>query len=301
VKSNTLLLSGTPIELNYLWDTLLNQTKVLPDSKSHLKAIHTEKYAINVLNEPPEKLGLNSLYFTNTIKNCQNIGELYKNSILVHSDFTKEHREERMSNLMSSYGKNPISNVKLPYISTLILQAALDISFSKVYDVPLSPESTLQRLGRCNRWGEINNAELNIVINDENNTGNALITELLYSKELNGKWLEVLRGLDKCKLTLDEIYKLYNDFNNNNANEIKRFVKNELNASSKAISNNIYPIKRKIISGNNGRKVFKGGGNPLRSSGNEVFYIVKDNKGCWVGPFNKKIEKRWDKEFKEKG
>lgn len=299
LKSKTLLLSGTPIELNRKWDNIRNRTTILPNNKSHLKAVHTKKYKVSILNEPPHNISDDSLYFTNTIKNCQRIGSGYNNSALIHSDFTKNDRDKKMNDLMSSYGKRS-RGIKTPYISTLVLQAALDISFERVYDTPLSPETTLQRLGRCNRWGEKSGAELNIIINDKYDIGDETIIESLYTKNLNDKWKKELYKLDNKSLTLDDIYNLYNDFSDVNKKEINKFIGNKLNESSKSLAENIYPVKKRNFNEKD-EKVFKASSNKLRSQGDEVFYIVKDDSGNWVGPFSKRVVWGWSKEFKESG
>jgi hypothetical protein len=37
----------------------------------------------------------------------------------------------------------------------ILLQASLDISFNDLYEDILSPQSTLQRIGRCDRFGNV--------------------------------------------------------------------------------------------------------------------------------------------------
>jgi CRISPR/Cas system-associated endonuclease/helicase Cas3 len=43
------------------------------------------------------------------------------------------------------------SNNKPNIVGTHILKASLDISFNDLYEDILSPQSTLQRIGRCDR------------------------------------------------------------------------------------------------------------------------------------------------------
>jgi len=300
-NSETLLLSGTPIPLNYLWDTMANRTKILPNENSHLNAVHDKPFKINILDKKPNNIINDELYFTNTIKNSQKLAKKYENTTLIHSNFSKEDTERIMNDLDNCYGKNNTGESKPAFISTLVLEAALDVSFKSVYDTPLSPERTLQRIGRCNRWGEKDGGIVNIAIENEYNRGNSEIIKMLYSDELNELWIEQMKKLNGCEITLNKLYDLYNNFNKVNSKKIERLIKNKLNSSSQSLENNIYPIKyyNKLKSDT---KIFKASSNKFRSKGNEIFYIVKDNStNKWVGPFSENIRKDYQQSFNESG
>lgn len=301
LNSETLLLSGTPIDLSFLWDTISKRTKQLPNNENHLPAIHEKKYEITINNEKVKNINNDELFFTNTIKNSQKYAKEFGNCLLIHSDFSEADYKERLEILDLTYGKGNTATNKIPFLSTLVLEAALDISFKKVYDTPISPERTLQRIGRCNRWGEKENGKIEIIIESDYNRGNVSIIDTLYSSKLNQKWVETLKTLNNTQITLDELYKLYNKFNSDNKNDIKTLIKNKFNTSSNQLSDNVYPIKYNYSEEETDRKIFKASTNKFRSDGSEIFYIVKDNAtNEWVGPFSEKIRKDFQTTFKEK-
>lgn len=306
VDSNTLLLSATPIKCEQLWDGLNNKTLVLPNNETHYKAIHNEKYLINVVNEKPEILAnTNSLVIMNTIKSAQNEKIAGDYRLLLHSDFTDEKRESNFNELSLNYGKDSdINNNKPNVIGTHIIQASLDISCNNLCENVLSPESTLQRIGRCNRFGDykgISNFTIvkELISNGNNNLikGENSIKNILYSRNLSDTWFDFISVYNGKELTLDELYVIYNDFSTKMSKEISSYVRSCFDNSSKNLSN-IYPIKFNVKS----KKAYlTAGSNKLRSVNNEIFFIIehKERKGEWVGPFTKEVLTDIDILFRE--
>ena len=99
-----------------------------------------------------------SLIFYNSISNAQDRKEADllngEDSLLIHSKFNISDKKRLMSELMSLYGKNncTITNKK-NVIGTPILQASLNISFGNIYEIPCSPQTTVQLIGRDDRYG----------------------------------------------------------------------------------------------------------------------------------------------------
>lgn len=302
-NSKTILMSATPTPLNHLWDSVHNPTKILPSETSHYKSAHDEKYEIRVKHDLMEtNIMNNTIIIRNSIKNTQ-IGKINNPELkLIHGEFTEDKKNNNLSYLWDNHGF--YSNTDLStksIIGTNILQSALNISFSNLIEDTISPESTLQRLGRCNRWGEsdgVSKVILNFYDMDSDlRKSNNVLIDLLYNNELHIRWKEFLvANLDDKILTLNEIYDYYNMFNVINKDYILRYIQRNYDHSIKNIQG-IYPIKIHTNKKKDG--IITAGSNKLRGNGNETFFIVKNNNGEWVGPFNKQIFRSFNIDFKE--
>lgn len=272
-KSKTLLLSATPIPINHYWEGLgCNKTKVLPTPGNHYSAIHNKKYELNIINQPDNTE--NTLTIFNSIKESQKYKYSKKIKYLIHSDFQKEYKKTQFKNLMDLYGKDSIRNIpKDSVVGTHIIQASLDISFLVLNESILSPESTLQRIGRCDRWGDYNDVPIINIFKPDNRSESKSI-EVLYDRHLNNEWYNLLSKHNNKLLTLDNFYDLYNLFSNNFNREIRRYIAKRYNKSIKNIED-IYPIKikKKIDS-----KIISANSNVLRSNGNDFFVIYFEEK-----------------------
>lgn len=299
--SNTLLLSATPIECEKLWDGLQgnNKTIILPNKNMHYKAVHGNKYLLKVINKndknPIISSNSSSLVIKNTIKSSQDMYDNNLYDLLLHSDFLEDKRRNDFEYLLGNYGKKSLrSSTKGNVIGTHILQTSLDISFNHLYENVLSPQTTIQRIGRCDRFGDYNNSTITI-IKDESKSEDC-IKNILYDKVLSDLWFKYLSENDGFYLTLDNFYEIYNNFSEKYSKEIFSFIINKHNESKRYIRN-IYPIKYSNLVG---KKVLNAGSNKLRSVNQEIFYIVQHVNGKdWVGPFSKTILGSFDKEFKE--
>ncbi len=304
-NSTTLLLSATPIDCFSLWDGLSKKTTILPEKEKHYPSAHNEKYKINCYSEdisiPPNT---NSLCIKNTIRDSQiekSNGNYY---LLMHSKFTEEKRKDNFNKLLEGYGKNSeLNNSKSNVVGTHMLQASFDISFNSLYENVLSPQSTLQRTGRVNRWGKIKEVcNINIIHKKE-----STIKNILYNNDLSNVWFKYISKYNGKELNLDELYIIYNSFSNEYSKEIKNYINTVHRESIKGLSY-IYPIKfddNKKINNNKNNVIITAGSNKLRSvvNNNEIFYIVKkeNSDSEWVGPFNEIVYNNdFSKEFDER-
>ena len=299
-NSNTLLLSATPIRCEYLWDSTSNETNILPNNTSHYPAIHSKKYLIRTVSECPEvKSGTNTLVIKNTIRSSQQEKLDGDYSLLLHSSFTEKKKESNFKLLLGAYNKSSvISNTKDNVIGTHIIQASLDISFNNLYEDVMSPQSTLQRIGRCDRFGNCVGSSVITIVKEKNNISEISIKNILYSRNLSDSWFDYISEYNGCNLTLDELYVIYNSFEDVNKDYIKRYVMKQFNDSSVSLSK-IYPIKFDI-KGFKSSNILTAGSNKLRSVNSEIFYIVEhENRRDWIGPFTKQVFGGFDIEFSE--
>jgi CRISPR-associated helicase Cas3/CRISPR-associated endonuclease Cas3-HD len=280
-SGKTILLSATPFLNSFAWDTISNQTYILNEGK-HFIPIHNKKYKINVIEDLNVSLvdKKHSLLIFNTITDAQNAKIKNEELNLIHSQFLPLDKERKINSLMYEHGKGGKGTRSL--VSSPIAQAALDISFKVLYDNVLSPETTLQRIGRCNRWGEDDNCEINFVLpikNDKGNvdlkTGNAKTIERLYSHALNKKWCDKLVELNGAEVTLEELYEVYNKFQEENKTEINNLINNQFRLKSIERLVTIYPYKR-FYKLDTKTKHFSINSNVLRSTDDDgCFFLVR--------------------------
>jgi CRISPR-associated endonuclease/helicase Cas3 len=307
-SASTLLLSATPINCNHLWELgKLNKSKetiILPNKETHYPAAHNKKYLLKTHNKLIiPKPNTNTLNIINTVAGAQNEKLNGDYTLLLHSNFTEEYKNQTLNTLLTEYGKKSMVETTKPnVIGTHILQASFDISFNNLYETVLSPQSTLQRIGRVNRWGELDYGTINIVKDIDNltNKGDKSIKNILYNRNLSDRWFDYISKYNQQELTLNELYIIYNAYNNEANDVITDYVNNVYNISSTYLST-LYPYKFE----NNidtSKLRMTAGSNKLRSVNHEIFYIVKHQlKDEWIGPFTKPIHNSYDTEFNEEG
>ena len=278
-NSKTLLLSATPSLISRLWDNDKNKTQILPNENTHYKAAHDKKYTIKLLTKVndiiPEK---NSLFITNAISSAQKTYLKHPYTLLVHSNFIQKDKDRIIQKIFHTYGKKSETNDKIGVISAPILQAAMDISFDKITEIVMSPECTFQRLGRNNRWGYNDSAEFNIITNITDNISIKKCEDsainCMYDNNLKNKWVNFLikNILPENEYNLNELYVLYNNFNEENKKDISNYISDQLKTSFTNLSK-IYP--RKIIlnkKNKNGVTISKYAN--LRDNGTEKMFCI---------------------------
>lgn len=286
VKGETLLLSATPSLLHEMWEAPNHLTKILPSKTEHYSPIHNKPYKVfyeenhNIVERKEQ-----TLYVHNTINLAQDFKRRFdsqtEKSLLLHSNFTDNDRSDKVKTLYAFYGKQALSCEKPYVIGTPVIQASLDISFTHLKETVLSPESSIQRIGRCNRWGESDKATISFITNEKDGR----IISKLYSSSLNNCWKDFLQKsiLNDQKISLEDIYKLYNEFNIQNREEIKRFLQSKLVHSLEKLHENIFPRKNKKPTSTG---ILTTGNVNLRTSSSSIFITVKDENGKYIEPLN---------------
>ena len=305
-KSRTVLLSATPMNLSYLWDTYVNKTEILPNENEHFSAVHNKKYKINtkiydnIINIIPNNNG-NQLIKFNAIKNAQeyytHIKDRY-NSFIVHSKYEKEVVKNKILQIFKWFGKGNDKNEKKPVVvSTPILQTSLDISFSCLIDMLFSFDSFLQAVARAVRWGEldVNVINVDLVKLSGNRSENILIREL-YSKTLSELFFDLMNSLSGKEMTINELYVLYNEFYIKNKNELQNFIRTKQNESLKNLEK-IYP--KRFFGEKNGDVIFAGGNKLRTTSNNEIWVVYQKNDGTFTEPFSVGLHTSFSAEFDE--
>lgn len=297
--SETLLLSASPTTLHSQWDSLSNKTKVLPSDDSHYPAPHQSKYKINVSNEFPKNIESDgNLFIFNSIKNAQRNMKQLNSDKIFHSNFIDKDKEDLLNYIYDTYGKKSERNIRKDnLVGTHVMQASLDISFKNIFESVLSPESTVQRIGRCNRWGDYSTQSTINIIN-YHNSSEKHVRDLLYTNNLSNIWFEYLTIFDGLEITLDEIYNAYNNFNKTYSKVLSKHLIDKHDSSLKALSK-IYPVK--YFKGKKS-KIRTAGSNKLRSSSNELFFICKNYDSIrFCDPFSVSLYQNHAEDFNEEG
>jgi len=310
-KANTLLLSATPTQMFFLWDNVGSKTKILPKAGKHYPAPHNKKYQINTFEVDADQnpfakannLGGNNLFIFNSIKNAQKFKRPLKAGIILHNEFEDCDKLQNKTELFKYYGKHSEqTGLKPNIIGTHILQASLDISAHTLYESVLSPEATLQRIGRCDRWGN-NPVEPTINIMMYKNRGEIMMRNTLYAKQLTDLWYEHISTVNTQKLTLDEIYEVYHQFEVKYEKQLKKRVGDQYYDSLTNLSR-VYPIKYGQAAKKTG--IFSANSNKLRvvDHARSAFVIYKRDRRDKIGlrytnPFNVTLRSTFAKDFNE--
>jgi CRISPR-associated endonuclease Cas3-HD len=296
IKCNTVLLSATPSIYHSFWDSLTKRTKVLPNTENHYPAAHENFYEINFIKENELIAEKNSVIITNSIFNAQTIKKNLNSEMLIHSAFIDEDREEIFNRLFDSYKKNNVCQDKPSVSSAPIIQASCDISFKILSKSICSPESDIQVVGRCCRWGEYLDSKINFFTIEKETKSELKAISSVYDIDLHNLWSCFLKKeveLLNFKITLNDLYKIYNKFNIVHELQIKNFIKMKLKQSMVSLSK-IEPIKTPPY--NSGKKIKSAtpiATTSLRSNGESVFVTYRryDDREDFVEPFSVSIPK----------
>lgn len=304
--NKTLLLSATPTNTHYNWDNLNKTTIHLPNINEHYPAVHVKSYLLKIHNGD-ECLKVfkkgdykNNLIIVNSVLKSQIYKFIYNIEILIHSYFLTSKKISIFNFLYKNFDKFSNNNVEkenVNVIGTHIIQASLDLSFQDLYESVISPLATLQRIGRVNRWG-LNTINSVINVMHLNDKGENMVKNILYDKKLSDVWFNMLSDFDGKKLTLDQFYDIYNNFNIENEAQLKNYY-NGLFIKSVENLSQIYPIKypkAKVKTG-----IISAGSNKFRCNGLEIFIIAElfSKKGEYSDILNKRVYGDFEVEFGE--
>ena len=242
---NTLLLSATPSLIHKLFETSDKRIGVLPSENNHYAAGHGKPYDVVFLEkerEPTVLLG-NQVIMSNSVKQAQYFYKKLGATHLTHSKFIKSDRDKKLSEILNIFGKSNKAKDKQESVScALDLQAAHDISFKSGYISSMSPETTLQELGRINRWGEYPEASVNITSAMSRSCSSAITN--LYDTKLHKNWCDYCRQIGNSQVTLDEVYLLYNKFNSENSEDIVEYLQTKYKKACEHLED-FYATKRR--------------------------------------------------------
>jgi len=292
-ECHTLLLSATPMNIQVLWDSTDRITKLLPDGVSHYPPQHGASYGVDFLDEMPE-VSAGRLSVSNSVKNAQQEYQEKGYSYLIHHGYTEEDRKEIEANIYDRFGFGGTGVAESMSVSAaLVVQAAMDISFLDLCDSICSPESTLQRIGRTNRWNTFCGAQIHLVVtNLSHNKSERGAVQTVYDLELRSLWVDHLKNSlsGKTSVTLVELYTIYNEFYRVHWDKVRKYLVDRYRTGLHGTPKNtelglvsFYPVRTYDDGKGNSTKL---GGKNLRSPTGSYGYTVK-LKGTvndWVEP-----------------
>lgn len=243
--AKTILLSATPgvfpARLGTPKEDDNENVHYLPAKNRHYKASHQKPYLLKVDNEYPKGMPKNAVVILNSIRNVQRYHGTCKIDLIVHSKYTDSHKKENLDKLIKIFGKHELTVDELMKINekvtskeelkklyttvgSLIIQASLNISYNGMAESVLSPETTIQRLGRNNRFGTYDKSMFKVF--NVKDVGESSVGRILYDNKLREKWFAAwsLFVASHPEATLDEIYQMYNDYNKNNSDELLLYL-----------------------------------------------------------------------------
>lgn len=299
-SGRTLMLSATPMDMTHLWDSHEDKTVILPSPTTHYPAVHDKPYAIRVADKRVIKGGAN-LVISNAIATAQELKSTLPTEMLVHSEFSKERKANIFDDIITEFGKqSPRHSNKRNVSSTHVLQAAVDASFFNLIESVLSPEATLQRIGRCNRFGD-NPSRSSVDFLFDNSSSERMVRSILYDDQLSKLWFEMLKTTNGKDVTLDEFYALYNRYYAEYGDRVRNWINKKWDQSVKQLQS-VYPYQHSGSMLDTERKVINADSNRLRSNGDQIFFIVRKSDGSgWSDPMTHTIREGFEQDFKEDG
>lgn len=293
---HTLMLSATPMNIEKMWDTSERTTIILPKGGEHYSSQHNKPYDITFEKELPGSVSGSKgvLSVCNAVRTAQT---LFKKSggynFLIHHGYTEIHRRILEEKIKRAFGKSGVAEDNL--VAALVVQAALDISLRELNDSICSPESSLQRIGRINRWGRESCAKITFIDVDliKEKSENGAI-QVVYDTSLRALWIEHLKTslAGQKSVTLDDLYNIYNSFYNVYGNEVFDYLKEKYRSGLQGPDSRrsflglieMFPISTPNFK--KGDKT-KTSSKNLRSPEGSWFFSVwdRDNK-TWLGPEN---------------
>jgi len=297
INTNTLFLSATPSIIDFLWNSETNETLILPNKKTHYKAQHNKLYNVNIIEPEDVEVKKDSLIITNTINYAQTIKKEKNVDIVFHHKFMKDDKKEIQDKIYELYDYDKKGSIgRDSVVAGPIIQASMDISFKMISESIMSPETTLQRMGRLNRFGENDVVDFNIFLK-KTNDGNKKFIDNIYNSDLREIWYEFLVNKKIKSINIDTFYEYYNEFNIINEEKIKEVIKNKYKDSKENLL--------KLIPKRHCKSTLKGEvqeTNTLRNNTIGFYCIYRINNGDKYGvtePFSENEFYGHEKDLKE--
>lgn len=255
LHSTTLLLTATPRPIRFK-KLGMDDIHYLPNVNSHYGAKHTQPYKVFFHDTTPNLTDENFVMFSHTVDDVQNNYRQHSgDKLIAHGRYLDEDKEYRKNLVLENYGK---SGQRIPHavFTNQILTTACDYSVNKMYIKSPTIWEFYQALGRLNRFGDMDSAEIHIILDktkadsihigqrDENQLQELFINELQIAFP-DGEFI------------LDELYQFYNMFNDKHSDLLNSISKQNLR-DSKEMLKRVFPKKTKdsgvIVNGNKMRQ-----------------------------------------------
>lgn len=281
-RAKSLLVSATPITL-YNEASWRNPVNYLPKKNGHYDPQHDVPYAVCVADGMGE-IGNDHAQVFNVVSDAQDVAIRNEGVMCFHSKYTAEDKEANMARIYKMYGKGA-EGEKCGVASAPIIRASMDISFRRLDLMVSSPNSDMQTIGRCNRWGEGSDATITFVVPSKLSQANIVYlnhNDIEKDHTIYRKWVECIKANLVDRMTLADLYAMLDKFNADNADLLSRYQKELHNKGLGLFVKQCYPRRPGFTS-----KSIKHRGNygSLRNTDPSISFVVKDEAGVYVGPF----------------
>lgn len=271
-KANALLVSATP---NYFFvEELLGIEK---EDVMGIDSFNQSPYKIQFCNFDETKQDYtNPLYqaqpkntfaISNTATTAQLSfikNQIHENALLIHSKFKKSDKQAIFDQVFDSFKQDGSRDYDVLRAGPIV-QASLNITCDKMITEFTHAENWLQRLGRLDRFGENDDANIYITAVPESiaDTGKQKGSCSRFLSSMNSfqsakAWREFLlnQGVEGKSLKIAEIYQLYEEFyeDDKSRKAIEQDLKDTLKKSVMVINNKVidpitFPKKKKVSDG----------------------------------------------------
>ena len=280
-----MFLSATPVKLEKQNTMDPSTVAMLPGEDKHFAPQHDKIYHVHVVSEMPDRCE-NQIRIFNVVADAQDACDVAAGEVCIHSKYTDEDRNEKMGKIYASYGKGSTGE-KFAVCSGPILRASADISFKSMALTCSSPNNDIQCIGRCNRFGEYDEADLYLVIPDNINSrkqmANKTYIEKQYDFGLYALWTEFVKKHFGGDMTLKQMYDLLDKFNKENELSLKKYNDRLFRNGVKDLADNCHP-RRPSYGTNKGAS--KTSHRTIRAEASMKYIVLGENLDEWFGPFS---------------
>ena len=281
-RAMSLLVSATPITL-YNEMSWRNPVNYLPKKNGHYEPQHNVPYKISITDKMGD-IGPDHVQVFNVVADAQEVAMKNEGVMCLHSKFTAEDKKANMDRLYHMYGKGATGE-KCGVASGPIIRASMDISFRHMEIMVSTPNDVMQTTGRCDRWAEYDDPTLTFVVPAKLSPANRVYLDhhdIEKFHTIYHKWVDCLKANVKEFMTLAELYAMLDKFNADNADLLSRYQKELHNKGIGLFVKRCYPRRPGFTA-----KSIKNRGNygSLRNPDPSISFIVKDETGVYVGPF----------------
>jgi len=281
-KAPQMFLSATPVKLEKQHCLDQSTVAVLPGENQHFAPQHDKVYHVHVVSEMPDRKD-NQIRIFNVVEDAQKYCDINAGDVCIHSKYTAEDRADKMGKIYASYGKGATGD-KFAVCSGPILRASADISFQSMAIMCSSPNNDIQCIGRCDRFGEYEEAELYLVVPDKLTKANKTYIEKQYDLTLYGLWADFVKKHFNGDMTLTMMYELLDQFNKETAMQQQKYADRLFRNGVQVLAEKCHPQRPYY---NTKTTIGKTGHGTIRNPDPSMKYIVLgENQDEWFGPFS---------------
>lgn len=188
------------------------------------------------------RLDKDTIAILNTVRNSQDMFSslgLGDDGILLHTQFMERDKNGHLDEVFANRGRNSDISARKTVVGTDVIGVGVNVSAEHICDVVKTPEDTVQRCGRGNRFGEYGKESVKLHCIRLTDKSSRRFSRLLLGDKgmpIVDKWTEVLRCHDGDTMTKEAFCAMYDDFVKGNKKLYSAYYDASFIASSEAYS-----------------------------------------------------------------